>query len=77
MAPSLRTGDGGGVGCRHPPAAAGGRPLLWNVRNDLPARDMGEVVAERMRLLGPARLWREVEALEARLAAARAEQPGC
>lgn len=52
-------------------------PLLWNVRNDLPARDMGEVVAERMRLLGPARLWREVEALEARLAAARAEQPGC
>lgn len=52
-------------------------PLLWNVRNDLPARDMAEVVAERMRRLGPARLWRGVEALELRLAAARADQPGC
>ena len=39
-------------------------PLLWNVRNDLPARDMGEVMAERMRQLGPASLWRDVEALE-------------
>jgi hypothetical protein len=52
-------------------------PLLWNVRNDLPARDMAAVVAERMRLLGPARLWREVEALELRLAAARADPAGC
>ena len=52
-------------------------PLLWKVRNDLPARDMGEVVAERMRLLGRASLWRGVEALELCLAADRAEQPGC
>ncbi len=51
--------------------------LLWNVRNDLPARDMGEVMAERMRLLGPASLWREVEALELRLVAARTDPAGC
>ena len=52
-------------------------PLLWNVRNDLAARELGEVMAERMRLLGPASFWRDVEALEQRLAAAEAEQPGC
>jgi hypothetical protein len=52
-------------------------PLLWNVRNDLPARDLGEVMAERMRLLGPASLWRDVEALEQHLAAAGVDQPEC
>ena len=51
--------------------------LLWNVRNDLSARDLGEVMAERMRLLGPASLWREVEALELHLAVAGMKQPGC
>ena len=51
-------------------------PLLWNIRNDLSVRDLGEVMAERMRLLGPARLWREVEILERHLAAAGEGQPG-
>ena len=75
MAPSLRTGDGsgGGIGSRDPAVA----PLLWNVRNDLPTRDMGEVMAERMRLLGRAGLWHEAGALELYLAAAGADQPGC
>ena len=52
-------------------------PLLWNIRNDLSVRDLGEVMAERMRLLGPARLWREVEFLERHLAVAGEGQPGC
>ena len=51
--------------------------LLWNVRNDLPALELGEVMAERMRLLGPAGLWRDVEALELRLAMAGAGRLEC
>ena len=51
--------------------------LLWNVRDDLPVLLMAEVMAERMRLLGHAASWRDIEALERELAAARAGQPPC
>jgi hypothetical protein len=52
-------------------------PLLWNVRGDLPPFEMGEVMAERMRLLGAAGLWIEIGTLERHLDAVRAGVPGC
>lgn len=51
--------------------------LLWNVRSNLPPFDMGEVMVERMRLLGPAGLWIEVGTLERHLDAVRADVPEC
>ena len=51
--------------------------LMWNVRNDLAPLDMGAIMAERMRLLGPAGMWVEISTLEQCLEAARAEQPSC
>jgi hypothetical protein len=51
--------------------------LMWNVRNDLSPLDMGAIMAERMRLLGPAGMWAETAALERCLEAARAGLPPC
>lgn len=51
--------------------------LMWNVRSDLPPLDMGAIMAERMRLLGPAGMWAETAALERCLDAARASLPPC
>ena len=51
--------------------------LMWNVRSDLPPLDMGAIMAERMRLLGPAGMWAETAALERCLDAARAGLPPC
>ena len=51
--------------------------LMWNVRGDLAPLDMGAIMAERMRLLGPAGMWAETAALERCLEAARADQPSC
>lgn len=51
--------------------------LMWNVRSDLPPLDMGAIMAERMRLLGPAGMWAETLALEQCLDAARAGLPPC
>ena len=51
--------------------------LMWNVRNDLAPLDMGAIMAERMRLLGPAGMWAEISTLEQCLEAARADQPLC
>ena len=51
--------------------------LMWNVRNDLPPLDMGAIMAERMRLLGPAGMWTDISTLEQCLEAARADQPLC
>ena len=53
------------------------RGVLWNVRDDLSVTVLAEVMAERMRLLGSAKLWQDVEVLEAQLAAARAEAGAC
>ncbi len=47
--------------------------LMWNVRNDLPPLDIGAIMAEQMRLLGPATFWKDIEALERCLSNARTD----
>lgn len=51
--------------------------LMWNVRSDLPLLDMGAIMAERMRLLGPAGMWADIVVLEKCLNAAKASQLPC
>ncbi len=49
--------------------------LLWNMQSDLPVVEMAGIMAERTRLLGPAAMWRDVEALERQLAGVQANAP--
>lgn len=49
------------------------RHLLWNVRNDLPPVAFAELLAQRIRAIGSARMWRIAAELETLLASARNE----